>query len=279
VYLQVLGSSSGGNCTVVGTKDSAFLVDCGFGPRYVERHLRALGLTIEQLAGVFITHTHADHVNGRMLQALMQAGIPLFVPGKVLKPLFEVRPLLREMNKRSMVHPMDGVPARIGRQTATDSSSDVEVSAFPVPHDSPGGCYGYSFVERNGSGMLKATVATDIGFATPAVIEAFENSDIMVIESNHDPDMLLRSGRPAALRQRISRGAHLSNHRCAELICSVLERSERHPHSIVLAHLSRECNTHALALKATTQVLRSFGHSSIRVLTAFHNRSSEIVLV
>jgi phosphoribosyl 1,2-cyclic phosphodiesterase len=270
MYLQVLGSSSGGNCTVVGTNDSAFLVDCGFGPRYVEKHLNTLGLSIERLAGVFITHTHGDHVNGRMLQALMASRIPVYFPERLLKPMCECHPQLKEMKQRSLVEVMDGVPAKV---------SGMEVSGFPVPHDSPGGCYGYSFVGANGAGMLKATIATDIGFPTPAVVEAFENSDIMVLESNHDPDMLLRSGRPAALRQRISRGAHLSNHRCAELICSALERSRRLPQTIVLAHLSRECNTHALALGATTQVLRSFGHSSIRVLTAFHNRSSEIVLV
>jgi phosphoribosyl 1,2-cyclic phosphodiesterase len=120
-------------------------------------------------------------------------------------------------------------------------------------------------------------MATDIGFPDPALVERFLDSAALVIESNHDLAMLENSGRPMWLKRRIREIGHLSNDECAQLVIDIVERSRLRPESVVLAHISQQCNTNAHAVRSTSAALSRRGFHEVRVVETFRHRPSEIV--
>ena len=147
------------------------------------------------------------------------------------------------------------------------------VEAFEVPHDSPGGCFGYSLVE----GDSRVTFATDVGFPQEHLVGHFTGAQTIVIESNHDPDMLERSARPEWLKRRIRERGHLSNAQCAQLLTAVLRRSTVLPTTVVLAHISQECNTNSLALRTASDSLARESAGGVKVIETFKDRPSAVV--
>ena len=264
--VRVLGSSSSGNATLVRADGTALLVDCGLSPRYTARALRADGLTLESLSGVVVTHTHGDHVRQDMLAALMAARVPLLCPEQIRPALMHYYPLAGELFRQGLFRTLTRGEGTIG---------GMAVKAFEVPHDSPGGCFGYSVF----SGDTKVTIATDIGFPVPAVVENFTGSDVMVLESNHDPEMLENSGRPAWLKRRIRERGHLSNEQCAELVGAIMRKTGREPAAVVVAHISQQCNTNPLAVGTTRAALDAEGLGTVRVAETFRGRPAEPVQV
>jgi phosphoribosyl 1,2-cyclic phosphodiesterase len=265
-HLQVFGSSSGGNCTALWKDGRALLVDAGFGPRAIERCLERHDLGLHSISGVAITHIHADHVNEFALGSLGLLGIPFFSPPEVLTALARNSAAGRELRKRGLLQPLKGLNGIVG---------PFGIEAFPVPHDSPGGCFGYSIW----IGETKMTIATDLGFPGPGLVERFEGSRVIVIESNHDPEMLERSGRPAWLKRRIRERGHLSNGQCADFVAEVLEASSDPPQAILVAHISQECNTNELAVGCTREMIAVRGYGTVPVLETFADRPAAVVQV
>jgi phosphoribosyl 1,2-cyclic phosphodiesterase len=146
------------------------------------------------------------------------------------------------------------------------------VEAFEVPHDSPGGCFGYVLTD----GGSRVTFATDVGFPQERLVEHFAGSGTIVIESNHDPDMLERSGRPEWLKRRIRERGHLSNDQCAELLTAVLRRTTVLPAAVILAHISQECNTNPLAMRTATDALARESAGGVTVVETFKDRPSAV---
>jgi len=146
---------------------------------------------------------------------------------------------------------------------------DVAVEAFPVPHDSPGICHGFRLTLGKGRGRRTVAVATDLGHLPADAVGWFLDADAVVLESNHDPGMLRGSGRPADLVARIEGpNGHLSNGAAAEAVAEIVGRS--HPgrvRHVVLAHLSRDCNTAELALGAQSFLARRPGEA-VRIFAA-----------
>lgn len=270
IQLQVLGSSSAGNCTVIWDQGHALLVDCGFSPSYIEAGLEALGLQLADLSGAFITHTHADHVNEYTLNALVRLGVPIFCPESIRKPLTHRYRSAENAMRAKLLKPFGSEGVDVGSFT---------VGAFRVPHDSPGGCFGFTFLKETSSGIKKIAVSTDLGYAEDGILEQFANADIIVLESNHDCDMLENSGRPAWLKRRIRDIGHLSNDQCADLLLRVLGGSSRHPESVVLAHISQECNTNPIAVHCTRTALDERGYNAIRIVPSFKMQPNLIVTV
>jgi len=154
------------------------------------------------------------------------------------------------------------------------------IESFGVPHDSPGGCFGFRITDRSLTGQCAAVaVATDLGFAAGEIVDHFRDAQAIVIESNHDVAMLEGSARPAWLKKRIKEIGHLSNDQCAEFVCDVASSSIRPPRAVVLAHISQQCNTNALAEDATSGALRRRGFPDVRVVQSFKSSPSEIVRV
>jgi phosphoribosyl 1,2-cyclic phosphodiesterase len=170
-----------------------------------------------------------------------------------------------------------GLLAEIG--SAGGEAGTLEIASFSVPHDSPGGCYGFGIVDRSVPGRGKVAIATDLGFTGEELVEHFRDARALVIESNHDLAMLERSGRPAWLKKRIREIGHLSNDQCAGFVSEVVRSSARPPGTVVLAHISQQCNTNELAERATSGALLREGFDSVRVVQTFKSVPSEIVPV
>jgi phosphoribosyl 1,2-cyclic phosphodiesterase len=270
MQLCVLGSSSAGNCTIIWDEDHSVLIDCGFSPRYIEGAMHALSLKLSTLKGVLITHVHGDHVNPLALGHLLRHKIPVIVPRKVARVLEHRFDFFRLARERNLVQDPAGSGLEVG---------NFDVRSFPVPHDAPGGCHGFSITSGAGHGKKRVTIATDLGYPQEGLEESFVNSDVVVVESNHDLEMLENSGRPLWLKRRIREIGHLSNDQCAGFLLAILEQSARIPHTVVLAHISQECNTNERAVRCTRERLDGGGFSNVRILPTFQYLPNAVSIV
>jgi phosphoribosyl 1,2-cyclic phosphodiesterase len=228
-----LGSGSEGNGLVVEVGDTKVLIDCGFGVRETVARLARLGLAPESLAAVLVTHEHADHIGGVAAFAARYQ-IPVWLTFGTLDMAGD---RFTRMNRVYGFDSHDVFP--IGM---------LEVRPFPVPHDAR---EPVQFVV--GDGARRLGVLTDIGTTTPHVASSLSGCDALVLECNHDLDMLECGSYPWALKQRIaSRLGHLHNGAAAELLAALDTSRLRH---IVAAHLSRENNTPDKARAALAKAL------------------------
>ncbi|HPN37732.1 MAG TPA: MBL fold metallo-hydrolase [Melioribacteraceae bacterium] len=269
-YLCVLGSTSAGNSTVIWNKDEAILVDCGFTVKYFDENLAKLNIKYSQLKGVLLTHLHNDHLNLAFLKKMHEFKIPVYVHLRKKKMIENRKDILKKMLKDNLVKAYENEEFNI---------SGFKVKGFEVPHDVPGGCYGYNIFVKNDVSVKKVSIATDIGYSTETAEECFKNSDLMVIESNHDVVMLENSRRADWLKERIKNIGHLSNEQSAEFIGNVLKKSETLPSVIMLAHISQECNTPYLAATTMMNKLRSTNKNNIKVILTNKSILSEIVKI
>ena len=268
--LRVLGSSSAGNCTLVWNEQTAVMVDCGFSRTYLRSCLESLDLDIPPIAGLLITHAHGDHVNDTSIDLLVRNGIPVIVRRELTKVLRRMYPSIARAAALGLLGEINGAGGEAGT---------FAVESFSVPHDSPGGCFGFEIIDRSAPSPGKVAIATDLGFTGDELVERFRDAQALVIESNHDLGMLEGSSRPAWLKKRIKEIGHLSNDQCAGFVSEVVRTSRRAPRAVVLAHISQQCNTNALAERATAGALLRDGFSAVRVVQTFRALPSEIVAV
>jgi len=235
--IAVFASGSGGNCMLLSHKDSHILIDAGISMRRVESSLRNIGLTVSDIGGVLITHEHSDHISG-LKMLIKHHDINIFAPRTVANRL---RGMLPEAEDNLTVLPV-GVDFKLGR---------FIVRAFHTPHDTDESV-GYR-VEGGGSFAL----ATDMGCVTDEVLSGLLGADTVLIESNHDIQMLCDGPYPVQLKRRIlSDHGHLSNVDCARLVRYLADNGTK---SIILGHLSRENNRPGLAMAESGQALMGSG--------------------
>jgi phosphoribosyl 1,2-cyclic phosphodiesterase len=265
--LWVLTSGSSGNCLLVWNGRGAVMVDCGLGPRSMAPYLEKAGLGWGDLGGVLLTHLHGDHVREPTLGRLMREGVPLHCHRRAARHLARRSNPLSAAVKPKLLRPFSEGMYRAG---------PFRVSAFEVPHDAPGGCFGYTIFARTAGGLRKISIATDIGEYDQALVRRFADSDVMVIESNYDEEMLEATDRPRWLKERI-RQVHFSNDQCAGFVAEVLARSRRRPRIVVQAHVSRESNN---AARAAGSLRDRLGHGhGVRLVETHHLRESELVTI
>jgi len=220
---SVLASGSRGNATIVEAEGYRILIDCGISHRELSRRLALRGEDSLDINSVFITHFHSDHIKG----------LPTFLE-KVQVDLFASRrfPSLGFGNAHHYLTPL----------------SEVEVGPFrilplPLPHDN-GGSLGFFIT----IGAFKFVFATDLGFATDDLVSAIAQADAVVLESNHDLQLLSSCAYPHFIKERIrSAEGHLSNCQTADLLATSLNPLCQH---VVLAHLSERANNPRMALTA-----------------------------
>ncbi|HTH94787.1 MAG TPA: MBL fold metallo-hydrolase [Rhodocyclaceae bacterium] len=232
-----LGSGSKGNALLIEAGSTRVLLDCGFGPRNLEQRCARLGVLPDSLDAIIVTHEHSDHIGGafpcaRQFDATLcmtHGTHAAFVRNKVALGKTDVRLQLIDSH-------------------AAFAIGDLQIQPFPVPHDArePVQC-----VFSDGNHRLG--VLTDLGFSTPHVVAQLSGCDALVLECNHDADMLAGGDYPPSLKQRIGgRFGHLDNATAAALL-SQLDRSRlRH---LVAAHLSEHNNTPTLARQALAEVM------------------------
>lgn len=238
----ILASGSKGNCVLVRSSRANILIDDGIGPRILAGRLAQVGLKGGDIDAVLVTHAHSDHVSG-LSSFLAKFAVPVYAPYSVAEGM------LRSDKTYPTLNPWDGGDFFV---------KDVTVSPFSVPHDVP--CYGYSLY----CSRKKVSVATDLGEASDYLLEDICDSDLVVLESNHDVEMLRANPHYSArLKARILSGrGHLSNDACAEAAAKLLRGSVRQGRplkQIVLAHLSEQNNDPLIALRAITERLARDG--------------------
>jgi len=220
-----LGSGSSGNALVVEANKTRVLLDCGFGLRETTRRLARVGLAPQDLAGIVVTHEHSDHVGG-VVKFARKFHLPIWLTHgtlSVIRSQYATLPVTHVIDSHTRFH--------IG---------DVEVEPYPVPHDAREPAQ-YVF----GNGARRLGVLTDAGCSTPHIAAILSGCDALVLECNHDVDMLREGPYPPGLKQRVAgRFGHLDNAASAALLAS-LDRS-RLQH-IIAAHLSQQNNTAARA--------------------------------
>ena len=254
--VTVLGSGSSGNATLVRSGRTSILVDAGFSYRQICLRLRAVGCDPGDLDAVLVSHEHGDHVKGlRILCA--RHGTPVYTAAATLatRELCEVAPACVE-------------PICAGEEFGV---GELTVEPFCVPHDAADPL-GFA-VGCNG---LRLGHATDLGFATALTRERLRGCHLLVLEANHDRDMLIDGPYPWPVKQRIlSRFGHLSNAAAAELLGEVAGPELR---AVVLAHISRHNNLPELASAACEEALQACGGPGLpRILAAGQNSPTETV--
>jgi len=254
LQICVLASGSSGNCTLVQSADTALLIDAGLSARETGKRLEAVGVKLDQIKGICISHEHSDHINGiRVLQ--QRHGVPLYANRGTIEGLDPAEAALLQWQVFTT-----GCAFQVG---------GLRVEPFLVPHDAnePVG-----FVV--GDGTTRVGIATDMGCVTHLIRERLRPCRAIVLEANHDVEMLQESDRPWQLKQRIlGRQGHLSNETAADLIAEIAGPGLE---QIFLAHLSAECNRAELALKTAVQRLEKLGHRHIRVSMSYRDQISEI---
>lgn len=236
MQIHVLASGSTGNATYIELEDSKLLVDAGISARRIKQSLDKIGTNVEDIDGVLITHEHRDHVNG-LTTLLKKYNLPTYARPDTWNSM-HCRKLLPDGCCRPLADSFN-----IGK---------VKIEPFSISHDAadPVGFRLYA-------GSTKVSVATDLGFVTPTVKEALALSDVMVLEANHDIDMLKNGSYPWYLKKRImSNRGHLANTDAGW----TLARMDRKAHAdVFLAHLSQENNRPELAEKTVADILTTQG--------------------
>lgn len=230
-----LFSSSKGNCVYFGDSRCGILIDCGVTCKRICGALEENGLSPDSVKGVFITHTHLDHLKGLNV-FLKKHPIPLYAQQRNLDILFEdcVLP------EGTECYPVDDSEVSV---------SGFTVSSFVTPHDAPASC-GYRVRYPDGK---VAALCTDLGEVTPTVWENITGADLVMLEANYDPDMLRDGSYPPDLKRRIaSKHGHLSNGECGRRLAMLAESGTMH---FVLGHLSEQNNTPQAAQQAAVESL------------------------
>lgn len=270
INIQVLGSTSSGNCTVIWNHKDSILIDCGFGPRYTLKNLEQNRLGLHSLSGTLLTHTHTDHVKETMLRRLIKENVPLYCHKKVGSVLKRKYFCLRTSQNGSLLRTFHNERFSVGSFT---------VQSFEVPHDSSGGCFGFNIFYSGQSSDKKISIATDLGFPGDEILSRFIDSDVIIIESNHDPEMLENSSRPPWLKKRIQKTGHLSNNQCTDFLEKVLSHSKKKPEAIILAHISQECNTNHRAVLCLKTMLKQNKYTDIEIVETYKRKANKRICI
>lgn len=243
ISFSVLGSGSKGNSVYVETEETSVLIDCGFSGKETAARLQNIGKTIDSVKAILVTHEHNDHIAGvgvlaRRLKIPVYANEGTFRGGEKKLGRIEQRVLFDT-----------------GAQFILD---DLAVKSFRISHDTedPVGFV----LECNGS---KFGYCTDTGKATHLMMQRLKGCHGLVLEFNHDPEMLKNGPYPLSLQQRVrSSHGHLSNQDAAEFFDNIHHEKLQH---VVLAHLSETNNLPRFAIGCIDERKEKYGNTSFEV--------------
>ena len=216
-----LGSGSKGNGTLVEDQHSCVMIDCGFSVRETERRLKRLNRSADDLTAILVTHEHGDHIRG-VLPLAKKYSLPVFMTAGTAKTLNHIH---------------DGIEL-IDSERGFKCGS-FEVTPVAVPHDAREPVQFVLRTRRHALGVL-----TDLGTITPHVVEQYFHCDGLLLESNHDCNMLANGPYPPALKRRVGGDwGHLNNGQAAGLLSHLqLDRMQQ----LVLGHISEQNNSVSL---------------------------------
>lgn len=233
-----LGSGSEGNALLISSSahatqhDTLIMLDCGFAAKETERRLARLAVVPEQLSGIVVTHEHKDHAGG-VFSFARRHKLPVWLSQGTFQAV-------RASSSNVDIHfCRDGEDFAVG---------ELQVHPYTVPHDAR-----EPLQYRIGNGSCSLGILTDAGQATAHLIQALSGCDALVLECNHDRQMLADSAYPASLKRRVGGSyGHLSNDEAAAILAALDQSRLR---LVVAAHLSRHNNTPELARVALSGVV------------------------
>lgn len=232
-----IASGSSGNCTYIGHGKQGLLVDVGISARAVTNALTEAAVSPESILGIFITHSHIDHVNGLRVFA-DKYSVPTFATKETVEAL-----TFSGCHCPKDIHIIDG-DLTVG---------GFSVKTFSTSHDCPGSC-GYVITLPD---EIKCSVCTDLGVVSEEIRQAISGSAAILLESNHDVTMLQKGSYPEHLKRRIlSDKGHLSNISCAAELPRLVKSGTTR---IILGHLSRENNAPEIARSCAVAALLDEG--------------------
>ncbi|MDE6088920.1 MAG: MBL fold metallo-hydrolase [Oscillospiraceae bacterium] len=240
-----LFSSSQANASYIGNSQAGILVDAGASCKKILSALSCNAIRTDCIQGIFVTHTHSDHIKG--LKTLVQ---------KLKVPVYGTSETLEFLSHAGDKYLSPGTELiRIDPRKDPDAGvvcGDCEVRAFPTMHDEPGSC-GYRVHTEDDK---YCAVCTDLGIVTPEVRDALTGCDMILLESNYEPDLLWQGDYPYHLKQRISSDhGHLSNQDCADFSDYLIRTGTTR---LLLGHLSQNSNTPELAAGTTVKALTEY---------------------
>ncbi len=239
MQLYSIASGSSGNCIYVGTAENGILIDAGISMKRIREGLEAQKISLEDIQAIFITHEHTDHING-LGPILRKVPIPVYATAETISAIWER-------------NNMKGIPEELFhpvRPECSISCMDMEVMPVPISHDAVNPvCY---TIEAN---KKKIGIATDMGCYTKELVDHLKDCDSLLLEANHDINLLQVGSYPYSLKMRIlSERGHLSNDASARLIQELLHPDLQY---VVLGHLSKENNFPELAYQTVAYELEN----------------------
>ena len=231
-----LASGSSGNCYLIKSRESAILIDAGISTKKIHAALEDTGTDRNQISGVFITHEHSDHVKGLKVLTKQNPGWDVYSSEETCRCLQE------------LVHNEERICTL--NANCVKEIGGMRIKAMNISHDAVQPvCY---TVETEGS---KLSILTDTGYVPEDVFSELVGSDLIVIEANHEVNMLKAGSYPYSLKRRIlGESGHLSNEAAGEALAEVVSCDDRF-RTILLAHLSRENNFPQLAFQTVANIL------------------------
>lgn len=250
----VLGSGSRGNSVFVASSQAKVLFDCGLSATAVESRLAQIGEEAEALTAIVLSHEHTDHTRG-VGRLARKYGLPVYANQGTASACLDIDGTVR----------VQGFEAG-----AAFSIKDINIEGFPVCHDAR---EPVAFIAQNH--RWKVGLALDLGLVTSLVCQRLASCHVLVLEFNHDLEMLLSGPYPWELKQRVKGGrGHLSNEQSAKLLARVAHDDLKW---VVLAHLSEVNNRPLKALKEAEQVIRKRGLSQVRLSLSTQRKVGELI--
>jgi phosphoribosyl 1,2-cyclic phosphodiesterase len=240
VSVSMLASGSRGNCAVVASSTTKILVDAGISCRETFKRLKSLGEDPHSLSAILITHEHSDHIYGLATLA-KKLRIPVFMTGATHQAW--ARAMRNENGERPQLEKLERFESGHSFQVG-----DIAVKPFTIPHDAADPV-GFTFKAEG----IKVGIATDLGYVPVSVRDHLRGCDVLVMESNHDVEMLRVGPYPWSVKQRVmSRVGHLSNDALADFLTGDYDGSASF---LVLGHLSEQNNHPELARRCAERAL------------------------
>jgi len=236
------GSGSSGNCYYLGTATDGLIIDIGVGIRTLRKHFRDYGISIGSVRHVLITHDHADHIKS-VGSFSHDYKVPVYATQLVHEGIDRNYCVQRKVADELR---------KVLQKNETIKMGEFVITPFDVPHDASENV-GYEIKVDN----TTFVIVTDVGVITDEIKQRISNANYLVIEANHDVEMLKNGPYPMYLKKRImSDIGHLSNKDCGEALAENITEELKH---VWLCHLSEENNHPELARKTVETVLRSYG--------------------
>jgi phosphoribosyl 1,2-cyclic phosphodiesterase len=239
IEICMLASGSSGNAVYVATENTRILIDAGLSGRRIASALGQIGVDPASLDALLISHDHNDHICGAGVMA-RRYGLPV---------------LATELTWRAAMGKLGPLPPHSQRTMPRQgrfSHNDLVIDTFPLPHDAADPV-GFLFH----SGGRTVALVTDLGCVTENILQRLSSADCLILEANHDEDMVINGTYPWPLKKRIlGNKGHLSNNTAAKVLAGVLGPATR---NVVLAHLSEQNNLPKLAFDTVCSQLEYAG--------------------